>query len=103
MGKTYHSPEKTVQTAANAELRDPRRPRDRNIAKQAMASYVEVSRLNPMLLKWLHENGPKTPSGIIDLSVISIERDYHVTPDSDTVDSVIIYANPEQKRAADSQ
>lgn len=97
----YHSPDKTIKAASEKVLRENTPERVRRVAKTAVSSQVKLDQVHPMLWQWLRENGPKTKGGQIDKNKLRFEPDYHVVPDSETVDSVIIYDTPEQKEAAE--
>lgn len=100
----YHSPDETIQEVSRGELREPKRRRAaKQAARRVLATQVQMSQVHPLLWQYLRENAPKTEGGHIDKRFLRFEPENHVTPDSETIDSVIIYDTPEQKQAADSE
>lgn len=97
---SYHAREKTIRAAGENVPQNAKQTRSRRVAKTAVNSQVTKEQVNPLLWDWLKESGPKTESGRLDRSRIQFQTDYHVTPDSETIDSAVIYDTPEQKLAA---
>jgi hypothetical protein len=102
--ESYSSPHKTIAAVNEAALVGQEPPKaSQHRGQVALSSVITVDQVHPMLWQYLKENGPHTASGRVDRSRLAFDFEHHVTPDSITVDSVIVYDSAEQKQAAEQQ